>query len=166
MNFPCGCTHDGCANSNGRIEFNPMRVRTHFIHTMMRIEMEKKREQEEEEARRSELSGFSGYRQEVSYTNYPFEAGFSYPSYGYQPYEIDFQQYESFQGSFRYPEEKTDTFSELLTPNRYPESSLQQVQGEDPSQEEPHSVDKPQEEPDVENFGEIIKKTMVESVTA
>jgi len=47
LNFPCGCTHDGCANSNGRIEFNPMRVRTHFIHTMMRLEMEKKREQEE-----------------------------------------------------------------------------------------------------------------------
>ncbi|KAL1123851.1 hypothetical protein AAG570_001622 [Ranatra chinensis] len=52
LNFPCGCTHDGCANSNGRIEFNPMRVRTHFIHTMMRLEIEKKQEQEQEVARR------------------------------------------------------------------------------------------------------------------
>lgn len=42
MSFPCGCTKDGCGNLNGRIEFNPIRVRTHFIHTLMRIEMEKK----------------------------------------------------------------------------------------------------------------------------
>uniref|UniRef100_A0A1B0CX78 Putative cysteine/serine-rich nuclear protein 1 n=1 Tax=Lutzomyia longipalpis TaxID=7200 RepID=A0A1B0CX78_LUTLO len=41
-NFPCGCTHDGCANSHGRIEFNPSRVRTHFIHTIMRLELERK----------------------------------------------------------------------------------------------------------------------------
>ncbi|XP_014286248.1 cysteine/serine-rich nuclear protein 3 [Halyomorpha halys] len=162
LNFPCGCTHDGCANSNGRIEFNPMRVRTHFIHTMMRIEMEKKREQEEEEARQSELSGFSGYRQEVSYANYPFESGFSYPSYGYPSYENDFQQYESFQSSFRYPEEKGESFSELLAPNRYQETNLEQIQDQGPSQD----AEKPQEETDGENFGEIIKKTMVESVTA
>ncbi|CAH1389193.1 unnamed protein product [Nezara viridula] len=162
LNFPCGCTHDGCANSNGRIEFNPMRVRTHFIHTMMRIEMEKKREQEEEEARQSELSGFSGYRQEVSYGNYPFETGFSYPSYAYPSYENDFQQYESFQSSFRYPEEKGESFSELLAPNRYQETNLEPVQDQGPSQD----AEKPQEETDGENFGEIIKKTMVESATA
>ncbi|CAL8070239.1 unnamed protein product [Orchesella dallaii] len=42
LNFPCGCTRDGCGNQNGRIEFNPIRVRTHFIHTLMRIELEKK----------------------------------------------------------------------------------------------------------------------------
>ncbi|CAG2183725.1 unnamed protein product, partial [Oppiella nova] len=32
ISFPCGCTRDGCANITGRIEFNPLRVRTHFIH--------------------------------------------------------------------------------------------------------------------------------------
>lgn len=42
MSFPCGCTREGCANTNGRIEFNPVRVRTHFIHTIMRLEMENK----------------------------------------------------------------------------------------------------------------------------
>lgn len=42
LSFPCGCTRDGCGNLNGRIEFNPLRVRTHFIHTLMRIELEKK----------------------------------------------------------------------------------------------------------------------------
>ena len=42
ISFPCGCTRDGCANLSGRIEFNPLRVRTHFIHTLMRIELEKK----------------------------------------------------------------------------------------------------------------------------
>lgn len=46
--FPCGCTRDGCANSSGRIEFNPVRVRTHFIHTLMRLELEKKQREEED----------------------------------------------------------------------------------------------------------------------
>ncbi|KOC62694.1 Cysteine/serine-rich nuclear protein 2 [Habropoda laboriosa] len=50
MGFPCGCTRDGCANSSGRIEFNPVRVRTHFIHTLMRLELEKKHREEEEGA--------------------------------------------------------------------------------------------------------------------
>lgn len=48
MNFPCSCTRDGCANQHGRIEFNPVRVRTHYIHTLMRLEMEKKKEEEEQ----------------------------------------------------------------------------------------------------------------------
>lgn len=42
LNFPCGCTRDGCGNTTGRIEFNPVRVRTHFIHTLMRLGLEKK----------------------------------------------------------------------------------------------------------------------------
>jgi cysteine/serine-rich nuclear protein len=42
MSFPCGCSRDGCGNTNGRVEFNPLRVRTHFIHTLMRLEMERK----------------------------------------------------------------------------------------------------------------------------
>ncbi|XP_033342404.2 AXIN1 up-regulated 1 isoform X5 [Megalopta genalis] len=46
--FPCGCTRDGCANNSGRIEFNPVRVRTHFIHTLMRLELEKKQREEED----------------------------------------------------------------------------------------------------------------------
>lgn len=49
LNFPCGCSRDGCANSSGRIEFNPVRVRTHFIHTLMRLELEKKHKLEEGE---------------------------------------------------------------------------------------------------------------------
>lgn len=49
LNFPCGCSRDGCANSSGRIEFNPVRVRTHFIHTLMRLELEKKQKLEEDE---------------------------------------------------------------------------------------------------------------------
>lgn len=42
LSFPCGCTKDGCGNHAGRIEFNPIRVRTHFIHTLMRLELERK----------------------------------------------------------------------------------------------------------------------------
>ncbi|CAD7085589.1 unnamed protein product [Hermetia illucens] len=41
-NFPCGCTRDGCANVVGRVEFNPSRVRTHYIHTIMRLDLENK----------------------------------------------------------------------------------------------------------------------------
>lgn len=47
QNFPCGCTRDGCANGVGRVEFNPGRVRTHFIHTVMRLELEKKQKTED-----------------------------------------------------------------------------------------------------------------------
>ncbi|KAF7489356.1 Cysteine/serine-rich nuclear protein 2 [Sarcoptes scabiei] len=45
MSFPCGCSREGCANTNGRIEFNPIRVRSHFIHTIMRLEMEKNKQE-------------------------------------------------------------------------------------------------------------------------
>lgn len=48
MNFPCGCTVDGCGNSVGRVQFNPSRVRKHFIHTLMRLEIKKREAQEEE----------------------------------------------------------------------------------------------------------------------
>ncbi|XP_028928295.1 cysteine/serine-rich nuclear protein 3 [Ornithorhynchus anatinus] len=46
MSFPCGCTKEGCSNTAGRIEFNPIRVRTHFLHTIMKLELEKNREQQ------------------------------------------------------------------------------------------------------------------------
>lgn len=45
--FPCGCTQDGCANVVGRVEFNPARVRTHFIHTIMRLNLDNKANSEE-----------------------------------------------------------------------------------------------------------------------
>ncbi|XP_069009845.1 cysteine/serine-rich nuclear protein 3 isoform X1 [Embiotoca jacksoni] len=47
MSFPCGCTKEGCSNSTGRVEFNPIRVRTHFLHTIMKLELEKSREQQQ-----------------------------------------------------------------------------------------------------------------------
>ncbi|CAH2281961.1 cysteine serine-rich nuclear 1 [Pelobates cultripes] len=40
--FPCGCTKDGCDNPNGRVEFNSSRVQTHFLHTVMKLELEEK----------------------------------------------------------------------------------------------------------------------------
>lgn len=43
--FPCGCTKDGCGNTEGRIEFNPSRVQTHYIHTVMKLELEKRLEE-------------------------------------------------------------------------------------------------------------------------
>lgn len=47
LNFPCGCARESCGNVNGRIEFNPIRVRTHFIHTIMRLELDKKNENQQ-----------------------------------------------------------------------------------------------------------------------
>ncbi|KAL2081439.1 hypothetical protein ACEWY4_023292 [Coilia grayii] len=49
MSFPCGCSKEGCSNSTGRIEFNPIRVRTHFLHTIMKLELEKSREQQQQQ---------------------------------------------------------------------------------------------------------------------
>ncbi|XP_070775314.1 cysteine/serine-rich nuclear protein 1-like [Enoplosus armatus] len=46
FNFPCGCTKDGCGNTQGRIEFNSRRVQTHYIHTAMRLELEKRLQDE------------------------------------------------------------------------------------------------------------------------
>ncbi|KAJ8337209.1 hypothetical protein SKAU_G00384290 [Synaphobranchus kaupii] len=43
--FPCGCTKDGCGNTEGRIEFNSSRVQTHYIHTIMKLELEKRLEE-------------------------------------------------------------------------------------------------------------------------
>ncbi|XP_065356803.1 uncharacterized protein Axud1 [Calliphora vicina] len=43
--FPCGCSRDACGNTIGRVEFNPTRVRTHYIHTLMRLEMENRQQQ-------------------------------------------------------------------------------------------------------------------------
>ncbi|XP_077368893.1 cysteine/serine-rich nuclear protein 2-like [Festucalex cinctus] len=43
MSFPCGCSRDGCGNLAGRVEFNPLRVRTHYLHTIMKLDLEKRR---------------------------------------------------------------------------------------------------------------------------
>lgn len=43
--FPCGCTREACGNTVGRVEFNPTRVRTHYIHTVMRLDMEQRQSQ-------------------------------------------------------------------------------------------------------------------------
>ncbi|KAM8830640.1 cysteine/serine-rich nuclear protein 2 isoform 4-T4 [Synchiropus picturatus] len=49
MSFPCGCSRDGCGNAAGRIEFNPLRVRTHYLHTIMKLDLEKRRPLEPED---------------------------------------------------------------------------------------------------------------------
>ena len=57
LSFPCGCARDGCANPAGRVEFNPIRVRTHFIHTLMRLELDAKLEKSREGGSSDSLSG-------------------------------------------------------------------------------------------------------------
>ncbi|KAM8727117.1 cysteine/serine-rich nuclear protein 1-like [Acanthopagrus schlegelii] len=46
LNFPCGCSKDGCGNTQGRIEFNSRRVQTHYIHTAMRLDLERRLQNE------------------------------------------------------------------------------------------------------------------------
>ena len=57
LSFPCGCARDGCANPAGRVEFNPIRVRTHFIHTLMRLELDAKLEKSSEKGSNDSFSG-------------------------------------------------------------------------------------------------------------
>ncbi|KAK7945107.1 hypothetical protein WMY93_000835 [Mugilogobius chulae] len=51
FNFPCGCSQDGCGNTQGRIEFDSRRVRTHHFHTIMRLELEKRLKHESQFAK-------------------------------------------------------------------------------------------------------------------
>uniref|UniRef100_A0A915JH83 Cysteine/serine-rich nuclear protein N-terminal domain-containing protein n=1 Tax=Romanomermis culicivorax TaxID=13658 RepID=A0A915JH83_ROMCU len=38
--FPCAClSDDACANESGRVEFDTVRVRSHFLNTMMRLRL-------------------------------------------------------------------------------------------------------------------------------
>ncbi|KAM9305770.1 cysteine/serine-rich nuclear protein 3 [Gastrophryne carolinensis] len=69
MSFPCGCSKEGCNNTAGRIEFNPIRVRTHFLHTIMKLELEKNREQQ--------LSAANGCPGEVGHPNSMVQSGHS-----------------------------------------------------------------------------------------
>ncbi|XP_067218629.1 cysteine/serine-rich nuclear protein 1 [Chanodichthys erythropterus] len=41
-NFPCGCSKECCGNPAGRVEFNSSRVRSHYIHTHMKLKLEKR----------------------------------------------------------------------------------------------------------------------------
>ncbi|XP_075757807.1 cysteine/serine-rich nuclear protein 2 isoform X2 [Pelodiscus sinensis] len=60
MSFPCGCSRDGCGNMAGRIEFNPIRVRTHYLHTIMKLELENKRQVSRPQALEDESLHSSG----------------------------------------------------------------------------------------------------------
>lgn len=205
MSFPCGCTRDGCGNSSGRIEFNPVRVRTHFIHTLMRLDLEKKQAQEEEEAaqrqlnlsfRNSEscLASFSYPDSLYSYQTYdlPNTSSLSYGYNGYMPtYEqmdtmdflptgLEFQapSYQSFVPPISFTqvendnyvngETKLESFSEMLE-GQYSETENAVLPNNDVattsgSTNEKSSQNK--EDSQSENLGDIIKKSLVNSVTA
>lgn len=32
--FPCGCTIETCTNPEGRVEYNPLRIRSHYLTTI------------------------------------------------------------------------------------------------------------------------------------
>ncbi|KAM3860197.1 cysteine/serine-rich nuclear protein 1b [Diretmus argenteus] len=88
--FPCGCTKDGCGNTEGRIEFNSTRVQTHYIHTIMKLELEKRLEEhssteEEEEtteasAAQSSAHGPLGLPSQADYPSIPAAPSFPFSS--------------------------------------------------------------------------------------
>uniref|UniRef100_A0A8C5I9L8 Cysteine and serine rich nuclear protein 3 n=1 Tax=Gouania willdenowi TaxID=441366 RepID=A0A8C5I9L8_GOUWI len=41
----CDCTKEGCSNSAGRVDFNHDQAQNHFLDTIMKLELEKSREQ-------------------------------------------------------------------------------------------------------------------------
>jgi len=85
VHFPCGCSRDGCANPSGRIEFNPVRVRTHFIHTIMKLELEKKKTQlEDDEDRADGLFDLPSTSEKPMAELPPFH--FHSPTPGFHPY--------------------------------------------------------------------------------
>ncbi|XP_022127585.2 uncharacterized protein LOC111001850 [Pieris rapae] len=73
LNFPCGCSRDGCGNTTGRIEFNPIRVRTHFINTLVRLGLEKKNEESQEAKRQWVAHAMTSAPQVVSHMPYDKE---------------------------------------------------------------------------------------------
>lgn len=63
-NFPSGCTRDGCSHVIGQVEFNPSRVRTHYIHTIIRLGLENKQKRSNDMVDNSAASSAL-----LSYTN-------------------------------------------------------------------------------------------------
>ncbi|XP_030612110.1 cysteine/serine-rich nuclear protein 1b [Archocentrus centrarchus] len=70
--FPCGCTKDGCGNTEGRIEFNSTRVQTHYIHTIMKLELEKRLE--EQSSTEEDEKNTTGATPPPAVPSFPFSA--------------------------------------------------------------------------------------------
>ncbi|XP_037829678.1 neuronal PAS domain-containing protein 3 isoform X2 [Kryptolebias marmoratus] len=69
MSFPCGCTKEGCSNSTGRLEFNPVRVRTHFLHTIMKLELEKSHDEQyqHQQTEQQLVTNGNGYHSDTTF---------------------------------------------------------------------------------------------------
>jgi len=53
MAYPCSCSHAGCANPHGRIEFNAARVRAHFIRTLLQLGLQQQNSADESDSESS-----------------------------------------------------------------------------------------------------------------
>lgn len=74
--FPCGCTKDGCGNTEGRVEFNSTRVQTHYIHTIMKLELEKRLEEQSstEEDEEENATGAAAAASLPAVPSFPFSS--------------------------------------------------------------------------------------------
>ncbi|XP_023263677.1 cysteine/serine-rich nuclear protein 1-like isoform X2 [Seriola lalandi dorsalis] len=72
--FPCGCTKDGCGNTEGRIEFNSTRVQTHYIHTIMKLELEKRLEEQSSTEEEEEVNTTAASASVPAAPSFPFSS--------------------------------------------------------------------------------------------
>ncbi|EDW75836.1 uncharacterized protein Dwil_GK15152 [Drosophila willistoni] len=91
--FPCGCSREACGNTVGRVEFNPTRVRTHYIHTVMRLDLEQRQGVQQQQLQQQSNSytngGASGATQSAAtsphcyfmQTQSNYSSGYASPAY-------------------------------------------------------------------------------------
>ena len=78
--FPCSCTAEACLNKTGRLEFNPVKVRTHFVRTIMRTRLEAARDLQSHNCASYLPSGTLGYLAQM-YTRQEMTQGSSGQGY-------------------------------------------------------------------------------------
>nr|XP_033800091.1 cysteine/serine-rich nuclear protein 3 isoform X2 [Geotrypetes seraphini] len=159
MAFPCGCTKEGCSNTAGRIEFNPIRVRTHFLHTIMKLEIERNREQQASAVNgcHEELSAHSlSLTQPVHPVEYALAENFEI---GTKPQAtmMHFQSAEDFdcQGEDEEEEEEDDDGSSFCSAAT--DSSTQSLAPSDSDEDDDDNEEEEEDEEDEEKADEFIE---------
>uniref|UniRef100_A0A6M2DFD6 Putative cysteine/serine-rich nuclear protein n-terminus n=1 Tax=Xenopsylla cheopis TaxID=163159 RepID=A0A6M2DFD6_XENCH len=178
VGFPCGCHKDGCANTAGRAEFNPHRVRTHFMHTLMRLALEERhlglttrgsttntnqsqhRSHHEQNSIEKIQESFRNPIINHGYPNlfYSYGEQYGYESYMYSTYDEPAPS----AGHAVYPNLMCHSEQNVLPNDLRPQINDLRTQSEHTQDENGNSDTNLERE---ENFAEIIKNTMVDTVS-
>ncbi|XP_019910614.2 cysteine/serine-rich nuclear protein 3 isoform X2 [Esox lucius] len=170
MSFPCGCTKEGCNNTAGRVEFNPIRVRTHFLHTIMKLELEKSREQQQASPANSYHGESNGHGNPLVQSQRSLEYSLSDPIVQ-QSAIMQLQSADDMDGTLddededeedeeENEEDEEDEEDSSSICSRLSDSSTQSLANSD-SEEEEEEEDDEEEEDKVENFENGVAATPV-----